>query len=316
MKAFVTGATGFVGAALVRKLAAMGVQVVALVRPHADMRNLDGQQVQITYGDVRDEKSLAAVMDGCTWCFHVAAFYSPMPADADMMYAVNVQGTQHVLQAARQSGVERVVHCSTIGTIGRSADGSLPTEETPFNLWETASHYARSKYQGECAALEAAAGGQQVVVVNPCAPVGPRDIKPSSTGQRIVVVLNGLLPSYLDGGINHVAVQDVASGHILAAQRGRSGERYILGSRNLTLEDFLRLVEQASGVRAPRPAAGRGLLSRLRAKPAAPSGYKPAALVCDCSKAVRELGLPQTPLEDAFAEAVNWFQSNGYVGRH
>ena len=313
MRAFVTGGTGFVGAALVRELLAHGVSVTALSRPNADMRNLDGQPVQIVFGDVRDEEGVAAAMAGCSWCFHVAAFYSSRPADADAMFVVNVQGTQNVLVAARRAGVERVVHCSTIGTIGRTLDGSLPTEDTEFNLWETASPYARSKYRGECAALEAAAGGQSVVVVNPCAPVGPRDVKPSSTGQRIVAVLSGQAPSYLAGGINHVAVQDVARGHILAAQNGQSGQRYILGNRNLMLEDFLRLVELASGVRATRPASGRGLLSRLRGRPAAATGNKPAALVCDCSKAVRELGLPQTPLEVAFAEAVAWFRANGYV---
>jgi dihydroflavonol-4-reductase len=301
-----------VGAALVRALLADGVQVCALVRPNADLRNVDGLSLTLATGDLSDTDGLAAAMAGCTWVFHLAAHYGTKESDAQAMYAVNVEGTKNVLQAARDVGVERVVHCSTIGTIGRTSDGALPSEDTAFNLWQTASHYARSKYQGECAALEAAAGGLPVVVVNPCAPVGPRDIKPTSSGQRILDVLHGKLPSYLDGGINHIAVQDVARGHILAAQRGRIGQRYILGHRNLLLEDFLRLVEQAAGIRAPRPATRRNPLGFLRPQPST-GGHRPVALVCDCTKAIRELGLPQTSLDRAFAEAVAWFRAYGYV---
>jgi dihydroflavonol-4-reductase len=315
MKALVTGATGFIGAALVRELVGDGIAVRALARIGSDLRNLNGTSADIAQGDVRDPASLLAAMQGCAWVFHVAAFYGTHEGDADLMYAVNVEGTNNLLNAARSAGVERIVHCSTIGTIGRTADGSLPTEDTPFNLWQTASHYARSKYQAECAALEAAAGGLPVVVVNPCAPIGPRDIKPSSSGQRIVDVLIGKAPSFLDGGINHVAVQDVARGHILAAQRGRIGQRYILGNRNLLLEDFLRLVEQAARIRAVRPRRQWRPLAMLRRQSAPAAGGRPAALVCDCSKAIGELGLPQTAMEIAFAQAVRWFRENGYVGR-
>lgn len=313
MRAFVTGATGFVGAALLRELLVDRVEVCALVRPDANLRNLAGLDITIASGDLRDAASLAAAMEGCAWVFHVAAHYGTKESDADLMYAVNVQGTQNLLQAARSAGVARIVHCSTIGTIGRTSDGSLPNEDTPFNLWQNASHYARSKYQGECAALDAAASGLPVVVVNPCAPVGMRDIKPSSSGQRILDVLNGKLPSYLGGGINHIAVEDVARGHILAAQRGRAGQRYILGNRNLMLRDFLDLVEHASGVPAPRPRSGFNPLAFLRRKPVPAGGAKPAALVCDCTKAVSELGLPQTSLDMAFFQAVRWFRENGYL---
>ncbi len=312
MRAFVTGATGFIGGALVRELLADGVEVVALVRPEADRRNLAGLDLTIAVGDVRDGQTLAPAMRGCSWAFHVAAAYSTRQDDADMIYAVNVQGTKNVLEAARSAGVERIVHCSTIGTIGRTTDGSLPTEETPFNLWENASHYARSKYEGECAALEAAGAGLAVVVVNPCAPVGARDIKPSSSGQRVVDVLEGKVPSYLEGGINHIAVQDVARGHILAAQRGQVGQRYILGNRNLMLEDFLRLVEQAAGTRAARPPRSWNPLAALLRHRKADASRKPLALVCDCSKAITQLGLPQTALDQAFSEAVAWFRENGY----
>lgn len=321
MRAFVTGGTGFVGAALVRALLDDGVQVQALARPGADLRNLAGLDATIVSGDVRDPTSLHAAMQDCAWVFHVAAYYSVKEADAETMYAVNVEGTRHVLAAAREAGAQRVVHCSTIGTIGRRDDGALPDEGTPFNLWQTASHYARSKYQGENLALEAAAGGLPVVVVNPCAPIGAGDIKPSSSGQRIVDVLNGRIPSYLAGGINHIAVQDVARGHILAAQRGKVGERYILGNRNLALDEFLNLVEQAAGIHAVRPPRAGNPLALLRARFRVPNSgrvrnseaHKPAALVCDCRKAIRELDLPQTPLETAFAEAVAWFRANGYV---
>ncbi len=315
MRALVTGATGFVGAALVRELLADGIEVQALVRPNADVRNLAGLNVGIANGDVRDLDSLTAATAGCSWVFHLAAFYSTREADARAMYEINVQGTENVLKAARLCGAERVVHCSTIGTIGRSEDGALPTEDTPFNLWETSSHYARSKYLAESVALTEARQGLPVVVVNPCAPVGPRDSKPSSSGQRILDVLHGRLPSYLQGGINHVAVEDVARGHILAAQRGRTGERYILGNANLMLEDFLRLVEKAARMRAPRPANVWNPLARLRAARAAASSHKPQALVCDCSKAIIQLGLPQTPLDIAFARAVTWFRENDYVRR-
>jgi len=314
MRALVTGATGFVGAALVRELVADGIDVHALIRAKADLRNLAGLNIGLAIGDIGDGQSIRAAMAGCDWVFHLAAYYSTKEGDAATMYAVNVDGTKNVLQAARDLGIRRFVHCSTIGTIGRTSDGSLPNEETPFNLWATASHYVRSKYRAERAALEAAAAGLPVVVVNPCAPIGPRDIKPSSSGQRVLDVLNGRLPSYLEGGINHIAVQDVARGLILAAQRGRIGERYILGNRNLMLEDFLCLVEKAAGIRAPRPAPRRSLFSFLASRPA-DSGHKPTALICDCRKAITELGLPQTPLDIAFSQAVTWFRENGYVGR-
>jgi len=312
MRALVTGATGFVGAALVRELLDDGVAVRALARPTADLCNLAGLPVSIVTGDLLDEASLRTAMDGCAWVFHVAAYYGTADRDADLMYSVNVDGTHNILKAAGAAGVQRIVHCSTIGTIGRTSDGSLPDEKTPFNLWQTASHYARSKYQAECAALEAAAAGLPVVVVNPCAPIGPRDIKPSSSGQRIIDVLHGKLPSFLDGGINHIAVHDVARGHILAAQHGRIGQRYILGNRNLVLNDFLDLVERASGMRVARPPRRWNPLGVLRSGRAG-AGAKPLALVCTCSKAISELGLPQTPLDAAFTQAVQWFRENGYA---
>jgi dihydroflavonol-4-reductase len=205
-----------------------------------------------------------------------------------------------------------VVHTSTIRTIGQPGDGTLATEETRYNLWDSASHYARSKYLGEVAALDMGEKDLPVVVVNPCAPVGPGDLKPTSTGQRLVDYMIGKMPSFASGGINFVSVDDVAVGHVRAAEKGSVGQRYILGHRegNLTLDGFLELMEQVSGVARPRQAP-RSILSWLRRT--APPSHRPAALTCDPSKAIRELGLPQTPLATAFAAALAWFRAQGYL---
>ena len=315
MRAFVTGANGFVGTHVVRALLAKGTEVRALVREVSDLRNLQGLDVELVYGDLRDGERLAPLLRGCDELYHVAALYSTRPEDGPLMYEVNVQGTKHILRAALANGVRHVVHTSTIGTIGRPADGSLPTEATPFNLWDTASDYVKSKYLGEQAALAMAQEGLPVVVVHPTAPVGAYDLKPTSTGQRIVDYLHGKLPSFAPGGINHCAVRDVAQGHLLAARRGRVGERYILGhaAGNLQLADFVALMAEISGIRVPLPRMP--LRSRLRSlwRRAGETGHRPLALTCDPTKAIRELGLPQTPLRAAFAEAVAWFIEHGYV---
>ena len=325
MRALVTGGTGFVGSAVVRELLAEGYQVVCLVRPGSDLRNLAGLQVILAQGDLEEADSVRKALRGCQELYHVAAYYSTRPEDAERMWAVNALGSLHVLSAAAEAGLSRIVHTSTIGTIGRPADGRLPTEEDVFTDWERASPYVRSKLEGERLALELARQGAPIVVVNPCAPVGPRDIKPSSTGARIVAYLQGRRPSFLPGGINFVAVEDVARGHLLAARHGRVGERYILGNAegNLDLAGFYALMERVSGVRAPE-AGQEGGLGRVRATlrrlvlggPRADAkgmGYRPEALTADPSKAIRELGLPQTPLEVAFRRAVEWFREQGYV---
>lgn len=313
MKAYVTGAAGFVGAAVVRALLAEDIAVQAQVRPGSDTRNLSGLNVGCVLGDVRDVHSMTQGMQGCAWVFHIAAYYSNRDDEAEQMYAVNAAGTENVLRAAEAAGAERIIHCSTIGAIGQTARHGMPDESSPVMLAANASHYARSKLAGEQAALAAAQRGQPVVVVNPCAPIGPRDIKPSSAGKRIVDALNGKAPSYLEGGINHVAVEDVAQGHILAARKGRVGERYILGNQNLLLEDFLRLVEEAADMRLPRASTGWHPLLRLRHPHAGETGHKPRSLIASPAKAIQELGLPQTPLRLAFAAAVAWFRHNGYV---
>ena len=319
MRACVTGGSGFVGAHVVRALLCQGAEVRALVRPNSDMRNLEGLPVEIARGDLRDADGLRDAVSGCDELYHVAAFYSTRPEDSPLMYRINVGGAKSLLQAALEAGVRRVVHTSTIGTIGRAADGAPPTEEVAFNLWETASDYVRSKVLGERAALSMIERGLDVVVVHPCAPVGTLDIKPTSTGQRILDHMGGKVPSLAPGGINFVPVEDVAQGHLLAARKGQTGERYILGHAqgNLTLADFMAMMAKVTGRRVsmPRP---RNPLRQLRAwlRPTggrAGTGYAPLALTCDPSRAIRELGMPQTSLEDAFAAAVAWFGEHGYA---
>lgn len=325
MKAFVTGATGFVGSAVVRALLARGATVYALVRPGSTRVNLAGLEgLTLVEGDLTHPEPLAAALRGCDTVFHVAAFYSTREQDGKLMYQINVTGTKNMLQAARAAGVTKFVHCSTIGTIGRPRGGALPTEDDEFVTWETSSHYARSKYLAEQLALSACDTGLPVVVVNPCAPVGAGDVKPSSTGQRVLDYLEGRVPKFLDGGINFIAVEDVAQGHLLAAERGRIGQRYILGHRdgNLSLDGFLTLMERVTSLPPPRrqePRESSRLLRRLHGPatnvPAPRPSTAPPALICNPSKAINELGLPQSSLEQALCEAVVWFGRHGYIRR-
>jgi len=317
MRALVTGATGFVGSAVVRELLAAGVEVRALVRTTSPRENLQGLAVEVVEGDLSDLASLRRAVQGCQVVYHLAALYSPRPEDGGHLYEVNVGGTERLLQAAQEAGVLRFVHTSTIGTVGRPPGGGLASEQYPFNDWERGSHYARSKALAEAKALAAARAGFPVVVVNPCAPVGARDRGPSSTGHRILAVLARRIPSFPLGGINFVAVRDVARGHLLAAERGRPGERYILGHAqgNLDLATFVRLVAEVAGIPAPRLRARNPLLRLYGALRARERGQQPEALTADPHKAISELGLPQTPLPEAFAEAIAWFREHGYVER-
>jgi dihydroflavonol-4-reductase len=318
VRAIVTGATGFLGGLLVRELVADGVPTRVLTRADSDTRWLGGLPVERVVADLRDRESVHAALQGCDTLFHVAAFYSTREEDSALLYQVNVMGTKNVLQAASDLRYNRVVHTSTIGTVGRPIDGSLPDEDVEFNLWDTCSHYVRSKYLAELLALNMSQEGLPVIVVNPTSPIGPGDVKPSSSGERVLAALSGALPSFPPGGLNLVAARDVARGHILAAQRGHIGQRYILGNANgnLTLEQFLRLVAEAGGVEVARVPKG----SRLRAvrqvlsRPGNAKGHLPAALTCNCRRAIEELGMPQTPLRDAVADAIVWFREHHYAG--
>jgi dihydroflavonol-4-reductase len=257
MKCFVTGASGFIGANLVHALNRGGHEVVVLVRPGSDLRGLQGAQYRAVQGDVAEKSSLAPGLKGCDWCFHVAASYQLWLPDYRPMYAANVDGTRHVIEAAAAAGCSRIVYTSTVGCIGlpRAVNGVVtPTDETtPVSQAQMKNHYKLSKWQAEQVALELARKGLPVVVVNPSAPIGPRDVKPTPTGKVIVDFLNRQMPAYLDTGLNWVHVRDVAAGHVLAAEKGRLGERYILGQAegNWTMQQAFAVLAEITGVRAP-----------------------------------------------------------------
>src|SRR5690349_10726574 len=243
MNCFVTGASGFLGANLLHELVARGHQVKALLRSTSDLRGLRGIEFESVEAGLNDRARLVKVMRGCDWCFHVAASYHLWLKDYQPMYAANVEGTRTVLQAAAEAGCARIVYTSTVGCIGlpRQSNGQVvPSDErSPASEAQMSNHYKRSKWQAEQAALELARQGVPVIIVNPSAPVGPRDVKPTPTGQVIVDFLNRAMPAYLETGLNWVHVRDVAVGHILAAEKGRIGERYILGNSdgNWTLRE-------------------------------------------------------------------------------
>ncbi|MBU6400195.1 MAG: NAD-dependent epimerase/dehydratase family protein [Verrucomicrobia bacterium] len=333
MLCLVTGASGFIGSNLVHELGRRGYRVRALLRPGSDRRGLQGAKNEPVEGDLGDAAALAAALRGCDWCFHVAASYHLWLPDYAPMYATNVGGTRRVLEAAAAAGCSRVVYTSTVGCIGlpKANGGQVsPTDETaPVSEAQMKNHYKRSKWQAEQVALEWAAKGLPVVIVNPSAPVGPRDVKPTPTGQVIVDFLNGRMPGYLDTGLNWVHVRDVAAGHILAAEKGRVGERYILGhaAGNWTMQQTFDCLAELSGRPAPRwrvpyavafAAAGvNEALARITGRPprAPLAGVRMARykMFFNPAKAIRELGLPQTPPREAMREAVDWFRANGYA---
>jgi dihydroflavonol-4-reductase len=333
MLCFVTGAGGFVGANLVHELMARGHQVRALVRPGSDLRGLKGVAPELVEGDVTDPGALRRALEGCDWCFHVAASYHLWLRDYAPMYAANVQGTQNVIEAAAAAGCSRIVYTSTVGCIGlpRQEEGRIvPTDETaPVSEARMSNHYKISKWRGEQVALRLAREGKPVVIVNPSAPIGPRDVKPTPTGKVIVDFLNRKMPAYLDTGLNWVHVRDVAVGHILAAERGRVGERYILGHAegNWTMQQTFAALAEITGVPAPRFQVPYGVallaaycdegLARVTGKPpkAPLAGVRMARykMFFNPSKAIRELNLPQTPPRQALVDAIHWFIENGYV---
>jgi dihydroflavonol-4-reductase len=333
VKCFVTGASGFIGANLVQELVARGHQVKALLRPAADLRGLAGADFERIPGDVSDRGRLLTAMRGCDWCFHVAASYHLWLKDYGPMYAANVQGTRNVIEAAAKAGCSRIIYTSTVGCIAlpRAINGSVtPTDETTAVCGtQMSNHYKKSKWEAELVARELAKQGFPVVIVNPSAPIGSRDVKPTPTGQIIVDFLNRAMPAYLDTGLNFVHVRDVALGHILAAEKGRIGERYILGNAegNWTMKEAFAVLEQLTGVRAPRTRIPYWValtaahfdesLSRVTAKPpkAPLAGVRMARykMFFNPAKAIHELGLPQTPPRQALSDAVDWFRNNGYV---
>lgn len=331
MRALVTGGTGFVGSHVARLLVERGVTVRALVRPGSrrdNLEDLDPRRLEFLCGDLTDPASLREAVRGCDVVYHVAADYRLWTRDPQQLYRVNVQGTRDLLQAVMDAGVARIVYTSSVGALGIPKDGSAGTEDTPVSERDMIGHYKRSKFLAERVVRQFAEAGMPVVITNPSTPVGERDIKPTPTGKIIVDFLNRRMPAYVDTGLNLIDVRDVAEGTLRAAERGKIGERYILGHRNTTLKEMLEMLAEITGLPAPRvkipyPVAyavvgiENLIMDRLlRRTPAHPlEGVKMARkrMFFDASKAVRELGLPQSPVPDALARAVAWFRAHGYV---
>jgi dihydroflavonol-4-reductase len=334
MKCFVTGASGFIGSNLVHELIARGHRVKALLRPKADERGLAGATFDRVTGDILDRKLLEREIEGCDWCFHVAASYHLWLRNYAPMYEVNVEGTRNVLEAAARVGCRKIVYTSTVGCIGlpKKVNGKFtPADEMEkVSDAQMSSDYKRSKWRAETVAFDLfRKKGLPIIIVNPSAPVGPRDVKPTPTGQFIVDFLNRRLPAYLDTGLNWVHVRDVAVGHILAAEKGNFGERYILGNAqgNWTMQETLTALEEITGIRATkikiphwvahRAAEVNEYISFFTGKPprAPLAGVRMARykMWFNPQKAIHFLGLPQTPPKQALADAVEWFRANGYV---
>jgi dihydroflavonol-4-reductase len=323
--ALVTGATGFVGANVVRELLARGQTVRALVRQSSDRRAIDGLPLDVHEGDLLDPESLTRAVTGVRHVYHVAADYRLWAPDPAQLFRVNVDGTRSLLRACAAAAVERVIYTSTVGALGIPADGSPGTETTPVTLADMVGPYKASKFLAEQTALEWAGRGLPVVIVNPSTPVGPWDVKPTPTGRIIVDFLQGRMFGTLDTGLNIVHVRDVALGHLLAAERGRIGEKYILGHRNLSLSELFTLLARLSGRPAPRlrvPYPVAWSVAAVMEARARLTGREPRVslsavrmarkrMYFSPAKAVRELGLPQTPVEQALRDAIEWFAGFG-----
>lgn len=327
MKTFITGATGFIGASIVRELLKDGREVRALVRKASDTSNLTGLDVEFWQGDLLDHAGLKQGLKGCDTLYHAAADYRLWTRDPAEMYRINVEGTTAILEAAQDNGLSRIVYTSSVGTLGNPGDGTPGSEDAPVGLGDMVGHYKKSKFLAEREAERFVARGLPLVIVNPSTPVGPLDIKPTPTGRIIVDFLNRKMPAYLDTGLNIIAVEDCARGHILAEQKGVIGRKYILGNTNLTLREIFAVLEEITGLPAPgvrlpylpillAAYVNEGLSRITGREPLIPlAGVQMAAkfMYFDTSRAVRELGLPQTPVRDALQRAVEWFRRNGYA---
>jgi dihydroflavonol-4-reductase len=347
MLAFVTGATGFLGSHVARVLAEQGAELRLLVRPTSDLRNLNGDDLKNAdrvVGDLRDAASMSKALSGCDVVFHVAADYRLWVRDPGEMYRSNVEGTRSLLEAARKQGVRRVVYTSSVATMGftsnhaaarvRSGEGVRPhtstvaDEESPVSLADMIGHYKRSKFMAEQVAVEAARSGVDVVIVNPTTPVGERDIKPTPTGRIVVDFLKRKFPAYVETGLNLVDATECARGHVQVLEKGRSGERYILGGENLTLKQILDRLAAITGLKSPtlklpyvfafaagvvdEMVTGRFLGREPRATiDAVRMGRK--MMFVSSAKAERELGWRTVPVDGALRRSVDWFRGKGYV---
>ena len=327
MNVFVTGATGFIGASLVRELLKDGCSVRVLARSGSDRRNLQGLDVDICEGDLRDRESLERGLKGCEILYHAAADYRLWTKNPAEMYEINVEGTRNILAAALAAGVSRVVYTSSVGTLGNPGNGTPGDETTHVTLADMVGHYKKSKFLAEREAERFILLGLPLVIVNPSTPVGNLDIKPTPTGKIIVDFLNRKMPAYLDTGLNIIDVEDCARGHILAAQHGRIGDKYILGNENLTLRDIFAMLEDIAGIAAPKvrlPYYPILLAAYINEAISACTGKEPLIplagvqmarkfMFFNPSKAVAALGLQQRPVRESLAKAVEWFRANGYV---
>ena len=327
MKTFVTGATGFIGASIVRELLHDGREVRVLVRSTSNLSNLKGLDVEIVTGDLLDADGLCRGLKGCDVLYHAAADYRLWTRNPDEMYRTNVGGTTATLEAALESNLSRVIYTSSVGTLGNPGDGTAGNEDTKVSLADMVGPYKKSKFLAEREAERFIARGLPLIIVNPSTPVGPWDIKPTPTGKIIVDFLKRKMPAYLDTGLNLIAVEECARGHILAEQKGAIGRKYILGNANLSLRDIFTMLQDITGLLAPKVRLpytpvllaawlNEGLSRITGREPLIPlSGVRMAAhhMYFDSGRAVRELGLPQTPVSEALKRAVEWFRNNNYA---
>jgi len=329
MLAFLTGATGFVGSHVASALAEQGADLRLLVRQNSNLKNIQDLKADLFTGDLRDPASLAKGISGCDAIFHVAADYRLWVRDPNEMYRANVEGTRAILAAARKNNVRRVVYTSSVATMGFTQNGTPADENSPVAIEDMIGPYKRSKFMAEQVAMEAAHSGLDVVIVNPSTPVGERDIKPTPSGRIVVDFLKKRFPAYVDTGLNLVAVKECARGHIAALEKGRAGERYILGGENLTLKQILDKLAAITGLPSPTirvpyiVALATGVVDELvtgrilgrepRATiDAVRMGHK--KMFVSSAKAERELGWKVVPVDGALIRAVQWFRENGYVG--
>jgi dihydroflavonol-4-reductase len=328
MRVFLTGATGFLGSHVAQVLAEQGADLRLLVRPTSNLKNLEGLKAETATGDLRDPASLEKAMSGCEVVFHVAADYRLWVRDPNEMYRSNVEGTRAILDAARKNAVRCVVYTSSVATMGFTGNGRPADEESPVSLADMIGHYKRSKFMAEQVALEAGRSGLRVVTVNPTTPVGERDVKPTPTGRIVVDFLKRKFPAYVETGLNLVDVRECARGHIAALEKGKSGERYILGGENLTLKQILDKLSAISGLPSPNVKLPYFVAYVAGAVDQTFSGHllgrEPRATVeavrmgkkkmwASSGKAERELGWKAVSADGALRRAVEWFRVNGYA---
>ena len=328
MKVFLTGSTGFVGSHVARAYAAQNAELRLLTRKTSNLAAIEDLAAEIVVGDLRQPESLRLAIRGCDALVHVAADYRLWVRDPQQMYAANVEGTRDLLRIAREEGVVKVVYTSSVATMGFKADGTIVNEETPVALADMIGHYKRSKFMAEQVALEAGRSGMRVVTVNPTTPVGEQDVKPTPTGRIVVDFLKRKFPAYVETGLNLVDVRECAEGHVAALEKGKSGERYILGGENLTLKQILDKLGLIAGLPSPKVKLPYFVAYVAGAVDEAVSGRllgrEPRATVetvrmgkkkmwASSDKAARELGWRTIPADGALRRAVEWFRANGYA---